>query len=177
MFVYLLKAKAKADVRQSITRPTGFPSIARYLPPSNTYRYAPLERTKRLSVEAMRGILEDASRAAGIAIVREEGEEVYVVEPRAISWTRAARRKGVGVVAETPLFHARIRISTVDSNTDTRERSRSPGARTKESVVDEESVPADAQVSLDWVRGRDRAVVEGFWAFLVRKVGDAVRAA
>jgi hypothetical protein len=120
----------------------------------------------------MRGVVEGALRAAGVDALRVE--EVYVVKPRVVSWTRAARRKGVGVVAETPLFHARVRI-TVD-NTTGREssRSRSPGAKTDASG--EEAVPRDVAISLDWVRGRDRAVVDGFWAFLVRKVGDAIRA-
>jgi hypothetical protein len=143
------------------------------LPPGNTYSYTP-ERRKSVSVEAMRGMVEGALGAAGVDVVREEG--VYDVKPRVVSWTRAARRKGVGVVAETPLFHARVRIGRVTSDSNTTERSRSPDAKSKGDVVDEESTTGDAVISLDWVRGRDRAVVDGFWAFLVRKVGDAIRA-
>lgn len=76
-----------------------------------------------------------------------------MVAPRAITWTRAARRKGAAEASVMPLFRTRVRIST------------------------ESSALQDVVVSLDWLSGRDRTVVDGFWAFLVRKMGDAVRAA
>jgi methyltransferase len=46
-------------------------------------------------------------------------------------------------------------------------RERLPDGKEQEDVV----------ISLDWLRGRDRKVVDGLWAFLIRKVGDAVRIA
>ena len=145
-------------------RPPGFPSTARYLPPPNTWTYRPLERTgKILHISDIHDIVEAALRSARVDIESDEdARSVRVVAPRAITWTRAARRKGPGESSAEPLFRARINVATPEAS----RRAQSPSVETNH----------DSVISLDWIRGRDRNLVDGFWAFLVRKIGDAVRA-
>lgn len=149
-----------------MTRPPGFPSIAKYLPPPNTWTYRPLERRgKALQIATIHQIVDAALRAAGVDAESDEDKGWNrAIAPRAISWTRAARRKGPGESSTTPLFRARIRVMTPDAG----RRARSPPAEENEQNV---------TITLDWLKGRDRNVVDGFWAFLVCKMGDAVRAA
>lgn len=90
--------------------------------------------------------------------------------PTSVTWTRAARRKRTIEQAtqnNPPLFHARIRIEEVVAEETHRASSPLQGAETLN--------VSTLQVSLSWVKGQDRAVVESLWAFLVRKIGDAVR--
>lgn len=56
-----------------------------------------------------------------------------------------------------------MRVETVARDV----RERSPDGKEQEDIV----------ISLDWLRGRDRKVIDGLWALLIRKVGDAVRTA
>jgi methyltransferase len=94
------------------------------------------------------------------------------IAPTSVSWTRAARRKRAQEPITSrcsPLFHACLRIEELHEGDTPRAGSPLQADRTGKDVA--------LQISLDWVRGRDRAVVESLWAFLVRKIGDAVRLA
>ncbi|KAJ9107695.1 hypothetical protein QFC21_001155 [Naganishia friedmannii] len=145
-----------------------------------------------LRQEKIAAIVSEALRDAGIEVAweglrrdvsatsrqREDGiagtqeGEGCSIEPTHISWTRAARRKRQQEPATAPnpsLFHARIRIKELEVEATLR-----PGSPSRE--ADKGDVGA-LQVSLHWARGRERTVVESLWAFLVRKIGDAVRLA
>jgi hypothetical protein len=84
----------------------------------------------------------------------------YIFSPRKAVWTRAARRaaqrdtganENVSVVSAEPLFRIKI-------------------------VVEKGETEVNPNVRMDWLVGRDRKCVEAFWAFLVRKLGDACKA-
>lgn len=106
--------------------------------------------------------------AAGISHGHEKRRgRKWSIAPSSITWTRAARRNRTQApaadVPRVPLFRACIRVEAVARDA----RERSPEGKEQEDVV----------ISLDWLRGRDRKVVDGLWAFLIRKVSDAVRTA
>lgn len=154
--------------------------MAKYLPPANTWTYRPLERVRKpLSFDVVAEYVSSALRAAGIECDfqsdaagptqdrKERRGRRWSIAPVAITWTRAARRNRTQVpaadVSQVSLFRACMRVETVARDV----RERSPDGKEQEDIV----------ISLDWLRGRDRKVIDGLWALLIRKVGDAVRTA
>ncbi|KAJ9115850.1 hypothetical protein QFC22_004992 [Naganishia vaughanmartiniae] len=169
---------------------TNSPSTAKYLPLPNTWTCRPLERVRtRFTLPQLSVMVSDALRDAGIDVEWErmrsevsgtsryqegdagvqEGKSCSIA-PTTVSWTRAARRKRLPeatATANPPLFSARIRIEQL--GVAQTQKVGSPSRQTQTGDV------GTLQVSLDWVKGRERAVVESLWAFLARKIGDAVR--
>lgn len=165
---------------------TTFTSIVKYLPPPNTWTYRPLERIRKpLALEVVSDFVSAALRAAGIDADlpsdsgrssfqdgdrRTGSRKSWTIAPHAVTWTRAARRnraKDALDVPRVPLFHACIRVEEADDPDRDRRSSVDLDGKRDDNVV----------VALDWLRGTDRKVVDGLWAFLIRKIGDAVRTA
>ena len=191
--------ETKTDECQVLTRPHNLipgTSFARLLPPPNTWVHIPkdpipLSQLSQTIREVLGGISLLPPSGKSEADIEDATE--LMLEPRRNTWSRAARRQaargeGEGVPDANglvdPLFRARLTVSpgeveTPPSDLKSLEELEGEPSSQQQAGASTEALLSDgknrgemgSKVTLDWLEGRDRTIVDALWKFLLNKAG------
>ena len=182
--------------RQSVTRPDPIlpnTSFAKLLPPPNRMIHSPLHPPAsvdqvRQSVASVLGdihLLPVKNDVAGSwSLLESEGS--IILSPRRNTWSRSARRQAARTTASGEAGSAEQSSFDRQAGGDDQDSEIEPLMRVRLSFIPPappvSEVPVGevnwrgAALALDFLEGRDRAIVDAFWKFLLTKAGFLGRA-
>ncbi|WRT63970.1 uncharacterized protein IL334_000897 [Kwoniella shivajii] len=141
-------------------------SFSRLLPHPNTFHHKPqpsipLEELKEKILQVLQGIQLDHSSVSHQADCQEADDKLMYIQPMINTWSRSARRAVLRQQDQATTTPA----SLINAN----ETSDTPLFKARISFIPPLTAKDHSSISLDWMEGRDRTMVEGLWKFLLSK--------
>jgi len=122
--------------------------------------------------ESVMGILRDTNLAPDEESIASYGQEGSILlSPIHNTWSRSARRQATRKI---PSSETQPEVNTGEESTEPIMRIRLSFQSSVPSTSESQAGDGDwrgATLTLDWLEGRDRITVEGFWKFLLTKAG------